>query len=389
MLKKRICFILPKGLPVPAVKGGAVETLINNLIDKNEQKHNFEFLVATIYDEKAYSLSKTYKHTKFMYVNTQSLNYRLLALIIHFLNFFGKNLNTYNEFILKKLKKEKLDYIIVEDGAYHQFSSYLKYFKKEQMILHMHHNGYSSLECDKTFSTFFGVSDFVVNEFKKTSDIKNLYTFKNAIDIEKFTKKITKDERKSLQKKYDIGNDDFTLLFVGRLIKEKGVLELINAIEKINDEHIKLIIVGSINFGNIENSPYLETIAKKIKNNKNIQLTGFIHNDDLYKYYQLVDLMVVPSMWNEAAGLVLIEAAISGLPIITTKSGGIAEYVDEHNIIVSRDDIVNNLCKAITDMRDNVKKREEAINCNKAFARNFDVDTYYDNFITLIEKVSE
>ena len=56
---------------------------------------------------------------------------------------------------------------------------------------------------------------------------------------------------------------------------------------------------------------------------------GYINNDELYKYYQIADMQAVPSMWEEAAGLVAIEGMASGLPLVVTRSGGMVEYVDE------------------------------------------------------------
>ena len=58
---KKICIILPEEFPVPATKGGAVETLVNSIIDENEKEKKIEITCVTRYEKKAYEKSKKYK----------------------------------------------------------------------------------------------------------------------------------------------------------------------------------------------------------------------------------------------------------------------------------------------------------------------------------------
>ena len=60
-------------LPIPATKGGAVENLVVNLINENEKKHNLDFTIFSIYDEKAIEESKKYKYAKFIFLKVNSL----------------------------------------------------------------------------------------------------------------------------------------------------------------------------------------------------------------------------------------------------------------------------------------------------------------------------
>ena len=65
---KKICFITQCSLPIPTVKGGAVETLIEYLLDENEKNPTFEFTVISVGDDEAESISKKYTHARFIYV---------------------------------------------------------------------------------------------------------------------------------------------------------------------------------------------------------------------------------------------------------------------------------------------------------------------------------
>ena len=62
--KKNICLILPNVFPVPAVKGGACETLVETLIKENEKSDRINITCISIFDEEAYKKSKQYKKTE-------------------------------------------------------------------------------------------------------------------------------------------------------------------------------------------------------------------------------------------------------------------------------------------------------------------------------------
>lgn len=383
----KICMIVPKGLPVPAVKGGAIETLVNDIIDENEKKAKLEITVASLYDKGAEEISKTYQKTNFIYLKND-INYKIKAILIRIMNLFRKDkLNTYNEVILDKIKKTNFDYIVVEDGAFMSFKSYLKYFNKEQMILHFHHNGESDRYTDETFSTYLGVSQFVANTFKKSSTIKDIRVLKNGIKIEKFLQQISEEEKNRIRQKYGLKKEDFVIIFCGRLIPEKGILELVKAVKSIDNKKIKLMIVGSINFGVASTTEYLKILKEEVENsNGQIIQTGYIDNNELYKYYQSTDLGVIPSIWEDAAPLVTIEMMINKLPLIITKSGGAPEYASDETIIIPKDDkIIENLNKNIIDLYKDKAKRAEIAKESYNHAKKYTTEKFYEDFVTIIQ----
>ena len=65
----KVAFLTNGTSPVPATKGGAVENLIEDLLDENEKRHGFDFTVFSLYEEKAKQQSKKYKNTNFYFVN--------------------------------------------------------------------------------------------------------------------------------------------------------------------------------------------------------------------------------------------------------------------------------------------------------------------------------
>ena len=375
----KVCIILPKGLPVPSVLGGAIETLMTDIIDKNELYKKLDITIASTYNEKALEVSNKYKNTNFIYININSFKYKIKALKVRLFNIFGHHMNTYNECVLDNIKHDKYDYILVEDGAFHSFITYLKYFKKEQMILHFHHVGPTIGDTDKTFGKFIGVSEYVVNEFKKSSNIDKCMVLKNGIDINKFKNNITLEEKEFIRSKYGFTMDDFVIVYCGRLIEIKGVLNLIDAVNNIPNDNIKLLLIGSGD-GN-----YMKMINERLSSK--VKLAGFINNLDVYKYYKTADIGVIPSICEDAAPLVTVEMMASGLPLIITKSGGAPEYVSEDTIIIPKDDnIINNLKNKILYLYNNKDLLKQMSDNGINISNSYTTDNFYNTLIKTLEK---
>lgn len=383
---KKICIISAGLLPVPAVLGGAIETIIDNIISENEKYKLLDLTVVSMDNKNSKELSKKFKNTKFIYINKKSLIYIFNFLTLKLKKIlFKKSTSTYVYNVLKKIKHMKFDKIIVEGGSYDSYELFLKYFDRDQMMLHLHHHYFSNDTIDKSFGYVITVSDFISKEWLKSSNKHTVITLKNCIDINKFNKELKDNEKKELKKIYNIKEDDFVVIYCGRLIKGKGVLELVQAVKKIKNKKIKLLVVGSINFANGGNDSYTEKLNQEAKNTDKIIFTGYIANNELYKYYKLADIMVIPSLCEEAAGLVCIEGMICRKPIITTDAGGIKEYVNKNAIIVKRNEkFVANLQNSILEL---YQKRDEFIKLGKEnydCALKYNNENYYNNLVKII-----
>ena len=99
----------------------------------------------------------------------------------------------------------------------------------------------------------------------------------------------------------------------------------------------------------------------------------------------MADIAVVPSIWEEPFGLTVVEAMAAGIPLITTRSGGIPEICDNEAVLVGRDAIVDNLATAIRDLYEHPEKRAQLAAAALARSSQFDKDTYAKNFFAAIE----
>ena len=190
-------------------------------------------------------------------------------------------------------------------------------------------------------------------------------------------------------KKLGIKEDDFVVLYVGRLMQMKGILELMQAIVSIEDRHVKLICIGSANFGKWAYSNYEKRIKKLSEQYKEqIIFTGYLDNSEIYKYASIADIQCVPTLVEEAAGLVALEAMASGLPNIVTDSGGMVEYVSEQtSLIVKRNDTVENLKNAIIYMKEHPSVRFRMSENARLQSKKFNEETYYNGFVETIYRI--
>jgi glycosyltransferase involved in cell wall biosynthesis len=172
---------------------------------------------------------------------------------------------------------------------------------------------------------------------------------------------------KSLDKKMD----DIWIGFAGRVSKEKGLHNLIKAIEvlhnKRKDLNIKLIIAGPYGVDVAGERNYYLELKKLLKKSKvNHTFLGLITGGDLGAFYKAIDVLVLPSInQTEAFGMVQVEAMMAGTPVITTNLPGVRAMVKKTNMgeIIKPnniDQLVNSLENVILKSKKNYysKKRK-------------------------------
>ena len=381
-------------MPVPAVCGGAIETLITSIVKKYSKKDGFRLTIFSVHHQEAVEAAKNYPDVRFVWTHTNTFwNLSKHAVFLAVRELTGKTIRVlqrhYNE-IAPVIQNEKFNLLIVEGGDEQAVIDIAKGYQREQLVFHAHIHYIPKEEVVKGYGHMIGVSNFVVREYEKACNIPvNTHVLKNAIDVNKFNKTISEKTKKRLRKKIGLKKDDFVVLYVGRLIQVKGILELMQSVLSIDDKHVKLLCVGSANFGKWAFSPY-ERKVKKIakKNSERIVFTGYVDNRELYKYSLLADIQCVPSMWEEAAGLVIIEAMAEGIPTIVTNSGGMVEYINEDTtLIIERENIIANLKKAICYMKKHPEVRIQMSENAKIQSKKYDEAIYYKNFLGVIAEI--
>lgn len=119
--------------------------------------------------------------------------------------------------------------------------------------------------------------------------------------------------------------------------------------------------------------------------------TGFVHQKELYKYYNIADIAVIPSLFQDPAPLVCIEAQATGTPLMATKVGGIPEYIDNKGTILieKNEKMVENLSRKIEQLLNDDKLREIMKERSKENALRYSVNHYYEKFNLIIEEIEK
>lgn len=391
---KKIALILSPDSVVPAIKGGAVEELVTILIEENEKKKEVELVVFAAEDRDAKKISEQYRYTKIISIPKASVLDRVINRILRYINRFYSKKTLLDVAHYRKafriLRNTKIDAIVAEGGMYHEFRRFSEEYGKEKLYLHIHHHLLCEPNIDYLFGNAIGISEFVVNEWNRTSKDEDIETYvvKNCVNESKFSKKIMVEERQRIRSEFDFEEEDMVLLYCGRILEVKGVRELLLAMKKIDNPRIKLLIIGNVDFAANTKTTYLEEIEDLVNQMKDkVKFTGYIENQNLYQYYQSVDLQVIPSLWEEAAGLVAIEGMLSGLPLIVTRTGGLIEYAPSNVALwVEREGIVNNLVDSIQMLYGNPEKREKMSKASLEHAKLFTKEDFYRNYLQVFEK---
>jgi len=248
--------------------------------------------------------------------------------------------------MLKSLKKEikeakesnkKLIFHI------HEYHSWLVYFillslkKGDFKVVAQHHGGRSPFKNLAKFKRFFLLFPvFALMQFFENLSLKKINTFYalSNDEVEYLKKKVgekssikfqtmgigeeyfEKLDKQKARKKLNLEKEKKYLLNIRGISRNKGIVELLNAIKKLKDEKIELILIGD--------NPELEIHKNYAHKNKikNVRFLGAIYDERKLFYLSASDCFVLPS-YNEGAPVVIMEAIAKNLPVVVTDVGGI------------------------------------------------------------------
>ena len=405
----KVAIVTSGYLPVPASLGGAVECLDDYIIKENEKQAKCELVVFSCYNKKSEDISRALVHTCVEFIKTPAL----IRVADWFIYYIVKTIKPHSQtmsyrYILKrlyfidavakKLNSENYDRVMIENHAtllitLKKKNNYRKYEKRYFYHLHNEQNNlYGCEEVIKNVRKIGTVSGYISGCIKrKVPDLSSeqVTVWRNCVNSERFGSDYSKQKAIEMRSSLGIGNEELVILFTGRLSPEKGIKELLKAFSDVKNEKVRLVIAGGYLSGDTKVSnkyeKELKDLAKQIGDK--IIFTGFVEYNDIPVLYQIADIVVVPSIWNDPAPLTVIETITSGVPLITTNSGGIIEYADEQcAIILERDDkLVYNLTRSIENLLNNPKKRKEMSIAALERSKNWTISEFYNNFLECLE----
>lgn len=406
MKKIKVAFVIPNALPVPSVMGGAIEQLATILIEENEKYQNLDIDVYSCYTEDSLKIASNYKHTRVVPFTKEKFFPAFFIKVFNTLAYkFFKIPLLFRTPCYKKLTKlvtsNPPDVLVSFYCDLKQLKMISKYIGPKKMVVYNHYCCFATPRYDYIFGNVISISNYCKNVWEKTTSQKlyNSYLLRNCIDELRFSRNITEDRKLQIRSKFGWDKDDFVIIYCGRVLEIKGCKELVQAVIKANNKNIKLLIIGGNNALDSKYSKFEKQLSYLVKGNEdNIKFTGYVKNTDLYEYYKSSDLQIIPSICEEAAGVVAIEGMACGLPLIVTNSGGLPEYVEESKAFVlnkkdalhssiDSEDLSCQLKNSILELYSNQKERKEMSSHSMQASKNFTKKIYYDNFVKIMTDI--
>jgi spore coat protein SA len=313
-MRLRILVIAPDKLPIPPVKGGSVETCIDTIFRRMARKDDVTIVSCT-----HPKLPKTSVRGKLRIVRVPYPDAR-----------------TYLRAALRKTKGRRYDVIQVENRPTF-VPEVRRAFPRTPIVLSLHSLTFlsrlSRKRADAVLRRVNGVTcvvKFVAGTYRRKFP-RHVHKFKEhllGVDTDKFKPRSTAYKRKLRRRWGVVGH--INLLFVGRIIRRKGLHTLVKAAALLRKHYpnVQIVAVGASWHGVKRETPYMRQVRRLARKlGVPIRFTGYILPRHVHKMYHLGDVFVCPTQFREGFAMVNSEAMASGVPIVASRRGGITEVV--------------------------------------------------------------
>ncbi len=166
------------------------------------------------------------------------------------------------------------------------------------------------------------ISNFIAKEMRMLGYTKRIEVIPNAVDVAKFSERISEERAMELKVRFNKHMGDVFLFTASRLVLSRGVEDIIRALPHL-PANVKLLVAGSG-----EDHAALERIAEESGVSDRVIWAGHIGHETLPALYQISDIFVRPSI-IEGFGNSFVEAFAAGIPVVATPVGGIPDFLTD------------------------------------------------------------
>ena len=349
-----VALIGPELFPIPPIRGGAAELFIEKVA---EHFTNWRPVVIGVSDP---DLPRHETRGPAEYHRVPLEGWRRW-LYCRYRNYFP----LYDREVARIIHRVRPDLLHVHNRPLLALSLARRFGREIPIMLHMH-NLYESLGKRERprpgtpipVAGFAACSNFVLERERSRLGLgAGLYrVIYNGVETDAFTSIWDHEaNRRQVRQQYGL-EDEPTVVFAGKLRESKGVHILLRAMTQVWESvpRAVLVLVGGTEYGRnrtMRETPFMGQLRRDLAEAPGrVILTGFIPPPDMPRAYLLGDVFVGPSQIEEGLGLVFLEAATAGLPIIATRKGGIPEVVrdDFNGLLLQQPDDTTELAEKIT-----------------------------------------
>ncbi len=244
-----------------------------------------------------------------------------------------------------------------------------RFFKKQPKVMHFHNcplDGVPDAALDQASALYWqaigeagaqiAVSAFVGERLRlahgragEGAPPSNVVVNQSGVEANRLSGDQKLAERERVRRELGLKDSDVLFMFAGAVRSEKGVVQLAQAFSRLAGEHVNafLVIAGGSKLW-LDDDPDTEIAERQVRSilaeevtQRRAALLGIVSPGLLPSYYAAADVFVLPSMFQETFGLVILEAFAAGVPVIGARSGGVPELVedDRTGLLVDQGDV--------------------------------------------------
>jgi len=340
----RLSHIASHHLPVPPIRGGAIQLWIDEVAKRLAAKYDVQVVSPA---DSQLPLRESNGRLTYQRIRFGRAYVRIFQKIL------GMDPFPYGERIARTVQSFQPDIVHLYGGGSQWLPPLRKRLGDEiPLVIHLQNDPGDELHKWR-FRDFSRSVIFVAcSQYIKETGIKylgieprNCYVIQNGVDVTGFTPWWERpDIRSEVRKRYGIPEDACVLLFCGRVAPEKGPQHLARAaagpMGRIPD--LWVVFVGDYKSRLDEGKPEWYDTYEAIRSSlekvwERVVFAGFVPPSGMPRMFGLGDIFVGPAEWAEPFGMVYVEAMASGLPVIATRKGGIPEIISPSVGILVKD----------------------------------------------------